>query len=268
MIDAVGTDTRTVSTDRISILALGTQGPAQVAARIAAAGRAAHARHGRFAFAASPDALSEPLVEALARGPIGAQAFWRDTHLFWTDTCFSGCDAPRSRARALAARLPVPATGLHLDVADRPDPLRAADAYEQALRAFFGLGAGAVPRFDLVLLAIDEQGRVAGLRPGSRALDEIGRLAVADFAPGQGRSVVTFTPPVFASAAAILALAGADSIEAMRERLFPRGAPWRRSPLEILRAADGEVAVVLDHAPRLPARASHPADGAPRPLHC
>lgn len=245
-----------MSTDRISILAMGADSAALVAARFVAAGRAAHARDGRFAVAVSPGALTEPIVDALVHPPTAAQAFWRETHFFWTDTCFFGCDAPRSRARALAGRLPVPATGLHLDVADRPDPLRAAEAYEQTLRAFFGLDAGAIPRFDLIVLAIDDEDRIAGLAPGGYALDEITRLAVADFTPATGRCVVTLTPPVLSRAGTILATSGLDSTEVMRERLFSPASDVRRSPVQLLRAAEGEVAIVLGAAPSLPAPAS------------
>jgi 6-phosphogluconolactonase/glucosamine-6-phosphate isomerase/deaminase len=245
----VAQDPDQVSTDRISILATGAGGAAHVADRFAAAGRTAHARDGRFTVAVSPDALTDPIVDALARPPTAAQAFWRETHLFWTDTCFSGCDAPRSRARERASRLPVPATGLHLDVADRPDPLRAAEAYEQALRAFFGLRTGGIPRFDLIVLAIDEMGRIAGLRPGGPALDEIARLVVADFAPATGHCVVTITPPVLTRATAVLATSGLGTTEAVRALLFSAGPDVRRSPVQLLRAAEGEVAIVLGSTP-------------------
>lgn len=257
-----------VNTDRISILAMGADDAAHVAARIAAAGRTAHARDGRFTVAISPDALTDPIVDALARAPSAAQAFWRETHVFWTDTCFSGCDAPRSRARALAGRLPLPATGLHLDVADRSDPLRAAEAYEQALRAFFGLRAGGIPRFDLIVLAIEDDGRIAGLRSGGRALDEIARLVVADFTPATGECVVTLTPPVLARATAVLATSALATAEAMRALLFTSGRETQRSPVQLLRAAEGEVAIVLGSTPG--ASALPPPAGADRMhrFHC
>jgi 6-phosphogluconolactonase len=235
----------TVTTDRISILAKSGDGAAHIAARLAAAGRAAYARDGRFVVAVSPGALTAEIVDALVAPGLRAEAFWSGTHLFWTDTCFAGCDAPRSRARGLAGRLPVTEGGLRLDVADRADPLRAAAAYEQELRAFFSLAAGDVPRFDFILLAVEHDGRIAGLAREGRAIDEIARLAVADFTPATGRCVVTLTPPVLRNAAAIVATSSLGAPEAMRERLFSAAGDLRRDPVQLLRSIEGEVAIVL-----------------------
>jgi 6-phosphogluconolactonase/glucosamine-6-phosphate isomerase/deaminase len=224
-----------VGPNQISI-AHAPEGAAAVAARFAAAGRAALARSGRFAVAVSPAALTAPVVAALPAG----ERFWRATHLFLTDTCL----AEGVSARSAAERLPVPAGALHLEVAEHASPLAAAGAYEQELRGFFSLRAGALPRFDLVLLALGADGRLGGFAPGGHALDEIERLALADFDPASGRYFVTLAPPVIRNAAAVLVVAHAASADSVRRRIAGAERVIERDPVQLLRAAEGELAVV------------------------
>lgn len=185
-----------------------------LAARIAAAGRDACARSGRFTIAISAAALDDALAEALATPPIRDEAFWRGTRLFLADIWLPGRGAPWEALRAAVARLPLPAGAAYLAPAARQNAVAAANAYEQELRATFCLNAGALPRFDLCVLASDEDGRVGGLQRASRALDEIGRLVVAEFVPAAGGSVVTLTAPVIQSAASMLVIAPAGAAAA------------------------------------------------------
>jgi len=212
---------------------------APLLARFAAHGRAAFARSGRFVVAVSPGALTTPLVNAFAVAPLAEERFWRGTHLFLSDSGPVAVPGPR----ALARRLPIPAGALHLEIAEHPNPLKAA-SYEQELRAFFGLRAGLLPRFDLVVLALGADGRLGGLMPGGRALDEIERLVRADFDLGSGQYVATLTPPVIRGAAAILVVAPAAAADAMPGRIAASGRDVVRTPLELLRSAEGEVTVV------------------------
>ena len=225
--------------DQISI-AHGAEGTAAAAARFAAAGRAALARSGRFAVAISPAVLTGPIVEALGAGPLAGERFWRATHLFLTDTCL----AEGVAARALVERLPVPAGALHLEVAEHANPLTAATAYEQELRGFFSLRAGALPRFDLVLVALGADGRLGGLAPGGHALEEIERLALADFDPDTGRYFVTLTPPVIRNAASVLVVVHVASADSIRRRIDGAERVMERDPVQLLRSTEGDVAVV------------------------
>ena len=220
-----------------------------VLAEIATLGRTAFARSGRFTVAVSAAALAASIVDALAVAPLAAERFWRGTHLFLSDTDGAGA---RVAPRALARRLPVPASGLHLDIAEGPNPLKAA-AYEQELRAFFGLRAGLLPRFDLVVLALGADGRLGGLLPRGRALDEIERLARADFDLERGQYVVTLTPPVIRNAASICVVAPDGSSEAVSRRIAAGASGAARGPLEVLCGYAGRVTVVpsfpvADHA--------------------
>jgi len=238
-----------VGPDQISI-AQNAESATALAARFVAAGRMALARGGRFAVAVSPAALTASVVAALAAAPVAGERFWRATHLFLADTYF----AEGVAARSAVERLPVAPGARHLEAAEHANPLTAAGAYEQELRGFFSLRAGALPRFDLVLLALGADGRLGGFAPGGHALDEIERLALADFDPASGRYFVTLTPPVIRNAASLLVVAPAGSVDAIQRRIAGADRVHERDPVQLLRAADGEVAVVA-----APATGSPPA---------
>lgn len=180
-----------------------------LAARIAAAGRAACARAGRFTIAISAAVLDANLGAALASPPIRDETFWRGTRLFLADSSVPADEAQLRALRTAAACLPLPPGAVHLAPAARQNAVAAANGYEQELRAIFSLSAGALPRFDLCVLALGPNGRIGGLLRGSRAVEEIGRLVVAEFVPSAGHSVVTLTAPVIQHAAAIVLIARA-----------------------------------------------------------
>jgi 6-phosphogluconolactonase/glucosamine-6-phosphate isomerase/deaminase len=181
-----------------------TQSCSAIASRIlGAAGHAARAGK-RFTLAVSPAAITAQAVEALvlARPVLG------DFHVFLADTRFEGSGHTAASLRALLERLPLRPGQLHLDVADHGDPERAASAYEQELRAFFGLAIGALPRFSGIVLQL-AGGGVASLLSNSPALGETSRLATPNRSGGE--RFVTLTPPVIQNAASVFVMADAKS---------------------------------------------------------
>jgi 6-phosphogluconolactonase len=179
-----------------------------IAGRIlGAAGRSARTGR-RFTLAVSPAAITAQAVEALvlARPVLG------DFHVFLADTRFEGSGHTAASLRALLERLPLRPGQLHLDVADHGDPERAARAYEQELRAFFGLSIGALPRFDGIVLQLAVGGEVASLLSNSPALGETSRLAMPNRSGGE--RFVTLTPPVIQNAAGVFVMADAKAAAA------------------------------------------------------
>lgn len=145
----------------------------------------------RYRIAVSPSVLTPGLLPALANG----ERFWDEAQLFLADTLFEGCCDTPARTHARFDALGLRPGQLHAGVADHCDPVRAAAAYEQQLRAAFALGPHDVPRFDAIVL-----------RPGALAElpDETGRLAVAAWSPARRRRYVTLTPAVIHNAVLVL----------------------------------------------------------------
>lgn len=76
-----------------------------------------------------------------------------------------------------------------------------AEAYEAELRATFELGAGELPRFDLVLLGVGEDGHTASLFPGTAALGVRDRIVAANYVPRLDAHRITLTMPTLCNAA-------------------------------------------------------------------
>ena len=227
--------------------------PAEIAAEaavvVAEAGRAAIAARGRFAVALSPAFLTPAVLDALAASAGQARDVWPATHFFLADTVF---DAARydgtSLAQMIAARLPVAAHQLHFRAAAARDAVRAAAEYEHELAAFFALREAELPRFDLAALALDAEGRVAGLTTGGAALGEITRIAVADFVPAQRARVVTLTGPALAAVPQIVVRAAGAGARRVAEMLRTcRAQPDRCRPHVLARSA-GAVRFLIELA--------------------
>jgi len=100
-------------------------------------------------------------------------------------------------------------------------------------------------RLGLALQGIGPDGHTASLFPGSPALDERERRAVA--APHEDVERVTMTLPVLSDAAQVVYLVlGADKAEAVK-RAFAEG-PDPAIPASLLRSERGETVVLLDRA--------------------
>jgi 6-phosphogluconolactonase len=85
-----------------------------------------------------------------------------------------------------------------------PDPAVAAAEYEKTLRDVTRCTEPAVPRIDLILLGLGEDGHTASLFPGTAALQEQSKLVTVGQAPTGIRSRLTLTLGVLNQAAVVL----------------------------------------------------------------
>jgi 6-phosphogluconolactonase len=116
-------------------------------------------------------------------------------------------------------------------------PEEAAEAYDEGARGL---------RLDLALLGIGPDGHTASLFPGSPALDEHERAAVAAEAglePFVPR--VTLTIPVLSAAALVLFLVVGEDKAGAAARAFG-GEPDPATPASLVRSASGRTVAVLD----------------------
>lgn len=128
------------------------------------------------------------MLEQLRRSPARDAVDWSRIEIFWGDERFLEPGHPdRNETQARAALLdhvPVDPARVHPMPADegthRNDPERAARDYAETLA---GLTSpedhGPVPRFDVCLLGVGEEGHVASIFPSSPAVYETERSVVA-----------------------------------------------------------------------------------------
>lgn len=217
----------------------------QAAEFFIARANAAVAASGRFTVALSGCATAMAVNTLLGTERISRRLPWQRIHVFWTDEICVPSRASQTRYRsvheALLSRVPIPQENVYPMPTGYSDRGRAASEYERMLRAFFGLSAGDLPRFDLVWLELGPDGHIASLFPGSSAIEENTRLVAATYIKQLGEHRVTLTAPVISNAAAVVFLvAGDNRATALHEALSGAYLP-DRFPSQLIRPGNGEL---------------------------
>lgn len=144
------------------------------------------------------DATLPPLLAALHTLPAFRRLDWPHLHVFATDE-----RAEPAALQALAA-LPLPRGNLVRPRVAGIGRIEAARSYEQALRAHFSLPAGAVPVFDIVVLAAGSTDESGDCSAAAWRANEVGRLVVTQ---PRGTPVLALSASVLAAARCQLQLA-------------------------------------------------------------
>jgi len=203
---------------------------------------------GRFSVALSGGSTPKSLYALLASGSI-PNIPWEKIFFFFGDERFVPADHPDSNyrmARETGLFSKVPDDHVFRVHTEQKDADTAASAYEQTLQQFFGLQPGEFPRFDLILLGLGPDGHTASLFPGTAALNENSRLAVANWVDKFQSYRITFALPVLnRSACAMFLASGADKSKIVHEVLKNDEA---NLPSQRVRPADGKLVWLLDRA--------------------
>jgi 6-phosphogluconolactonase len=161
--------------------------------------------------------------ELLAEPPHRAAVPWGLCQVFFGDErCVppDHADSNHRMAReALLSRVPIPPAQVHRIRGEAEDADAEAARAEAELRA----ALGPAPRLDLAVLGMGPDGHVASLFPGSPALAEERRLALAVVAAKPPPRRITLTLPALCAAeAALFLVAGAEKAERVAEVLSGR----------------------------------------------
>lgn len=180
-------------------------------------------RSGRFIVALSGGSTPRSLYSLLASPGYTERIPWAKVHLYWGDERCVPPHHPDSNflmvQETLLANITMPRENFHR-IAAEFDPGVAAADYEEQIRKLFDLPAGGLPRFDLILLGLGEDGHTASLFPDSEALQERQHLVVSTFVEKLQAHRVTLTLPVINRAAEILFLvAGRDKAAVVKQIL-------------------------------------------------
>ena len=157
-------------------------------------------------------------------------------------------DCVRMAEETLLSRVPVAPANVFRIPAENPDAGAAAAAYEQMLRKFFALQAGAFPRFDLILLGMGPDGHAASLFPGTAALKEKSRLVVANWVEKFKTFRITLTLPVLNAAHCVVFLVSGTEKAAALHEVLQTDAPGEQYPSKLVRPTDGRLIWLVDRA--------------------
>jgi 6-phosphogluconolactonase len=221
------------------------------------AARGAVAARGIFTIALSGGSTPKLLYQLLATSDISADLPWQDVHVYWGDERHVPPDSPESNFRmareALLDHVPIPDVNVHRILAELPNAGTAALAYADEIRQGFGLENGtekemaaALPRFDLILLGMGEDGHTASLFPYSPALRERKSLVVANAVEKLATTRITLTYPVINNAARVwFIVAGGSKAQILKEVLEGHYLP-EALPSQAVNPTDGELVFLLD----------------------
>ena len=142
--------------------------------------------------ALSGGSTPQPLYAALATADLP----WDLIHIFLGDERYVAATHPDSNygmaKRVWLDLVPIPAENVHPVRTDLATPELAAADYDRQIAAHFGLEAGVIPVFDIVLLGMGDDGHTASLFPHTAALSVVDRLVTIGDKDGQPRLTFTF----------------------------------------------------------------------------
>jgi len=218
---------------------------------VAGAGRAVEAG-AMFRVALSGGRTPLEAYRTLAADPYVASVHWDSVELFWSDERFVPHEHPDSNygaaRQALLRALPIREAQVHPIPTDTVSAPVAAIAYQDRLRRVFGIEPPGVPRFDLVLLGLGEDGHTASLFPGAAPPASPDLLVAATEAPGGGPARVTLTLAALNAAHAVLFLVSGESKAVALERTLKAKEPDPQLPATLVHLERGKPVWLVDRA--------------------
>jgi 6-phosphogluconolactonase len=215
---------------------------AGAARRIAAVLAQAVEERGVATMALAGGSTPSRLYRLLAAPPYDRAVPWSRVRLFLGDERCVPADHPDSNERmvreSLLANLPAQ-PAFHPMPGGHPDPAAAAGLYADRLVREVPADGGPLPRMDLVLLGMGDDGHTASLFPHTDILDEE-RLVAAVYVPRLDAWRLSLTLPVLNAARHVLFLVTGAAKAATLARVLADG-PRRGMPASLVRPGAGEV---------------------------
>jgi 6-phosphogluconolactonase len=189
-----------------------------VAARLVIKIIDAQAVHGSASVVLTGGRVAAKVLRSVRELPASAAIDWSRVDLWWGDERYLPSGDPdrnETQAReALLDKLPLDPARVHAmpasDGPDGEDASAAASRYAGELAGAAGTGGG-LPRFDVLMLGVGEDGHVASLFPGHPVLRETGTTAATFDSPKPPPTRVTLTLSTIRSADEVwLIAAGPD----------------------------------------------------------
>ena len=200
------------------------------------------------------------VYELLSSDSWQERVVWKNVHLFWGDErCVPPTHAESNYGmtyEVLLKKISIPAENVHRIRGER-SPQEAARIYDEEITHHFHLTDDAMPRFDLTLLGLGEDGHTASLFPGTPVVKET-RKRVADVVvPALKTHRVSVTLPVINNSREVLFLvSGKNKAAILRDVLE---GPAGRYPAQEVRPINGAVHWLVDDAAASLLEREHPS---------
>jgi 6-phosphogluconolactonase len=209
--------------------------------------------HGRVFIALSGGSTPKPVYEALTSSEWQHRFDWdRMVFLFGDERCVPPDHQASNYGMAQATLfgpLAIKPDRIHRMKGETTDPSAAAQDYEQAIRQVTDCPAPAIPRLDIVLLGLGDDGHTASLFPGTTALSERDHLVAFSQSPKGISRRLTLTLGVINRATMVLFLvAGTGKASMVRAVLEPHNQAERGLPAALVQPVPGRLIWLLDQS--------------------
>ena len=206
---------------------------------------------GHAYIALSGGSTPKRMGQLLAGSPYRDSVDWRNAEFFWGDERFVPEDSHESNAgearRTFLDKVDVEPSRINPFATTVPDPNLAAEMYATQIRTVFG-ETDSLPRFDLVFLGMGDDGHTLSLFPGTTAIHETERLAVANYVPKLDTTRLTLTAPLVNAARRVAFLVGGAGKAETLARVLDGPVDVNTLPSQIIRPAEGELLWLVDPA--------------------
>jgi 6-phosphogluconolactonase len=207
---------------------------------------------GVFRVAMAGGSTPKALHALLVAEPFRSQLPWDKMQLFFGDERHVPPDHSDSNYRMVnetfISKTPTKPEQVFRIKAELQNTEQAALDYEQILRTQFALKPGELPRFDLMMLGMGNEGHTLSLFPGTTALRDNGRLVVHTWVGKLYTERVTCTAPVASNSAIVMfMIAGADKAPALKAVLEGPYEP-EQLPSQLIKPANGKLIFFVDSA--------------------
>lgn len=209
--------------------------------------------HGRCVIALSGGSTPKALYGALTSADWKDQCQWDHMIFLFGDERGVPPDHPDSSyglaQSALFRPLGIESSQVHRMKGESADLGRAAREYEDTIRDIAKCPAPAIPRLDLVLLGLGEDGHTASLFPGTPALSAHNQLVTVGQSPKGIAARLTLSLGVINRATVVLFLVtGAGKAQAVRAVLQPQTPAERALPAARVKPDGHRLIWLLDDA--------------------
>ncbi len=212
-------------------------------AAVAARGRARVAISGGSTPKRTFDLLANPAEPFLKAMP------WEQIEIFWVDERCVPPDNQESNYRmtreALLERVPLKPENVFRMEGELAPELAAA-RYETTIRGQFRLEGAEAPRFDLLSLGMGDDGHTASLFPHTEAINELGRVVVANHVPQKDTWRITLTWPVINEARNVFFLIGGKDKADPLHRVLQGAYDPETLPSQLIQPKSGKLLLLLD----------------------
>lgn len=242
-----------VANRKVELFANGMEIARRAADDVVRIAREAAAARGVFTIALSGGSTPKVLYALLAEHPSLRNSLpWDKMKVFFGDERHVGPGHADSNFQmasdAMLSKAPMRAEQIHRIKGEYPDTAQAAVEYEATIQREFGLKDGALPRFDLILLGMGNEGHTLSLFPGTKALQETQRIVTRNWVGKLYTERVTLTAPAANNAANIIfMIAGADKACALKAVLEGPHEP-EQLPAQMIQPSNGTFSWLVDHA--------------------